>query len=104
MIGLLLALVGALVLALWAFKRYGAKLGFDPGRGLLEPKARMPLGGNRSVVVVRFLNKLLVLGVTDHAVTKLAETPFDHADPHSQDFRNALASAVQADDGLKPKP
>lgn len=40
----------------------------------LELLARKPLGRNASVAIVRAGNQAIVIGVTDHQITKLADT------------------------------
>ena len=96
--GLTLAvLLGVIFAAFWLLKRYGPKIGLGPGGrgGLLRLVDHLAVGPKKSVVVVRFLNKDLVLGVTDHSITRLAEV--DHA--ANADFADALAAkTAQPDD------
>ncbi len=42
-----------------------------------QVEARIPLGPKKHLMLVRFLNKRLLLGVTDHQITKLAELSAD---------------------------
>jgi len=85
----LLLILGLIFLAFALLKRYGlaAKL---QGRsaGTLEVKERVALGPRKQLVVVRFLNKLLVLGVTDAGINLIAEHQADH-EPLS-DFQKTL--------------
>ncbi len=96
--GLTLAvLLGVIFAAFWLLKRYGPKIGLGPGGrgGMLRLVDHLAVGPKKSVVVVRFLNKDLVLGVTDHSITRLAEV--DHA--ANADFADALAAkTAQTDD------
>lgn len=95
--GLTLAvLLGVIFAAFWLLKRYGPKIGLGPGGrgGSLRLMDHLPVGPKKSVVVVRFLNKDLVLGVTDHTITRLAEV--DHA--ANADFADALAAKTAKTD------
>jgi flagellar protein FliO/FliZ len=96
--GLTLAiLLGVIFAAFWLLRRYGPKIGLGPGGrgGMLRLVDHLSVGPKKSVVVVRFLNKDLVLGVTDHSITRLAEV--DHA--ANADFADALAAkTAQPDD------
>jgi flagellar protein FliO/FliZ len=46
----------------------------------VELLARRPLGRNASITVVRVGDRTLVIGVTDHQVTKLGEVEFEDID------------------------
>ncbi len=96
--GLTLAvLLGVIFAAFWLLKRYGPKIGLGPGGrgGNLRLTDHLSVGPKKSVVVVRFLNKDLVLGVTEHSITRLAEV--DHA--ANADFADTLAAkTAQPDD------
>ena len=95
--GLTLAvLLGVIFAAFWLLKRYGPKIGLGPGGrgGSLRLMDHLAVGPKKSVVVVRFLNKDLVLGVTDHSITRLAEV--DHA--ATTDFADALAAKTAPPD------
>ncbi|WP_428563336.1 MAG: flagellar biosynthetic protein FliO [Solidesulfovibrio sp. DCME] len=80
--------------AYWLLRRYGPKLGLGPaGRGgMLRLMAHLSLGPRRSVVVVRFLHKNLVLGVTDQAITLLTEETVDDDDDSDKNFAATLAA------------
>lgn len=76
-IGIMLLLLGGLWFLLWVIRRYG-KFNFLPsGQGLprdaLRMEAQLPLGPKKGLVVVRFLNERLLLGVTDHQINVLTE-------------------------------
>lgn len=95
--GLTLAvLLGVIFAAFWLLRRYGPKIGLGPGGrgGMLRLMDHLAVGPKKSVVVVRFLNKDLVLGVTDHSITRLAEV--DHAP--TADFADALAAKTAPPD------
>lgn len=76
---LILAVLGG---GFYLLKRFGPRAvgGGVFGRGTLQLEAQLPLGPRRSVAVVRFLNKRLVLGVTDSNITLLTETETDDDD------------------------
>lgn len=95
-IGVLLLLLAALWGGVWVLRRYG-KFNFlpQPGtlpRDALRLEAQLPLGPRRSLAVVRFLNKRVLLGVTDHQITLLTETEDGHAHD-TADFREAMDAA-----------
>jgi flagellar protein FliO/FliZ len=71
-------LLGVLWLSLWLLRRSG-KLRFLPQPGKfpkdgLVVECMLPVGPRKSIMVVRFLNKSLVLGVTDQNINLLTET------------------------------
>ncbi|GAB7079493.1 hypothetical protein JCM14635_11660 [Megalodesulfovibrio paquesii] len=71
-----------------------AGLGGQKGRQLVLESA-LSLGPRKSVMVVRFLNKQLVLGVTDTRITCLHIQEDDHAPDESDTSpRNAAASPL----------
>ncbi len=79
MIGGLFLVLALLFVLLHLLKRYGHKAGLI--RQLpadLKLVGQMALGPRKSVVVVRYLNKDMVLGVTDSSITLLTETHHDH--------------------------
>ncbi len=99
--GALLLLLGVLFLALYLLKRYGPRAGLGVfGRGELKLEGQLALGPRRSVVVVRYLNKRLVLGVTETSINLLTEMEPGH-DPESADFADTLARQTGRD---APRP
>jgi flagellar protein FliO/FliZ len=95
----LLLILAIILIAYWMLRRFGPKFGLGPGGrgGMLRLMAHLSLGPRKSVIVVRFLNKDLVLGVTDHTITLLTEGTTDHASQN--DFASTLAQNVRPDDG-----
>ncbi len=99
--------VGALVLILaviyagfWLMKRYGPRAMFGGPRGsMLKMEGHLALGPRRSVVVVRFLNKRLVLGVTDQSINLLHEAEDEPDRDGTQSFEKAMDAAVSPGDG-----
>lgn len=98
MTGGLLLLLGLLLVAFWLLKRYGPKAGLSMfKRGGLALEGSLALGPRKAVVVVRFLNKVLVLGVTENQINLLTQLD-DHHDPATgKDFSEALQNAGKED-------
>uniref|UniRef100_U5FCC3 Flagellar protein n=1 Tax=Desulfovibrio sp. U5L TaxID=596152 RepID=U5FCC3_9BACT len=95
----LFAILAVIFAAYWLLRRFGPKFGLGPGGrgGMLRLMAHLSLGPRKSVIVVRFLNKDLVLGVTDQSITLLTEGNADH-DAQS-DFAAALADQTRRPGG-----
>ena len=75
----LLLILGLIFLALALLKRFGLAARLQGrGAGALRIEERVALGPRKQLVVVRFLNKLLVLGVTDNGINLIAEHQSDH--------------------------
>jgi flagellar protein FliO/FliZ len=80
-LSLILAL---LFFLLFLLKRYGQKIGLTPQFSSgLKILGQISLGPRKSVFVVQYLNKVMVLGVTDSAITLLTETAHDDHDRNS---------------------
>jgi len=93
--GALLLLLGVLFLALYLLKRYGPKAGLRVfNRGDIKLESQLALGPRRSVVVVRYLNKRMVLGVTETSINLLTEMESGH-DPENVEFKDTLAHEVE---------
>lgn len=73
-LAVLCLIIAALWAALWYFKRRGGLtlLGLTEN---LTLEGRLSLGPKKNLMVVRFLNKRLLLGVTDQQITLLTELP-----------------------------
>jgi len=93
----LLLILAVILGGFWMLRRFGPKLGLGPVSrgGHLRLLAQLGVGPRKSVVVVRFLNKDLVLGVTEQSITLLTEVPSDH-DNSSKAFADTLAHAADA--------
>lgn len=71
-------ILALLFVALYLLKRYGAKAGLPMGmRSEMKMLGQLSLGPKRNLVVVRFLNKILVLGVTDTQINLVTEMDAD---------------------------
>ena len=94
-IGALCLILGALWGVLWLMRRSG-KFRFMPSyntfpRDALRIEAQIPLGPRRGLMVVRFLNKRLLLGLSDQQITLLSEADYDGQT--GTDFSEALEAA-----------
>jgi flagellar protein FliO/FliZ len=87
----LLLVLAIILVGFWILRRFGPKFGLGPGGrgGMLRIMAQLGLGARKHLVVVRFLNKDLLLGVTDHTITLLTEVPISHE--ADSDFAETLA-------------
>lgn len=95
-VGILFLFLALLWLAVWLVRRYG-RFNFLPRpgalpRGALAMEAQMPLGPRKGLMVVRFLNRRLLLGVTDQQITLLTEEDAHH-EPHDADFHKIMEAA-----------
>lgn len=77
-IGVLLFLLGLLFVGLWLMRKYG-KFSFIPNPSALPKNAlcletQIALGPRKSLSVVRYLDKRLLLGVTEQQITLLSES------------------------------
>jgi flagellar protein FliO/FliZ len=95
----LLCILVVIFFAYWLLRRFGHKIGLGPGGrgGMLRLMANLTLGPRKSIIVVRFMNKDLVLGVTDQTITLLTEGNVDH--DTQNDFADALAQKTRPADG-----
>ena len=95
-VGILFLFLALLWLAVWLVRRYG-RFNFLPRpgalpRGALGMEAQMPLGPRKGLMVVRFLNRRLLLGITDQQITLLTEANVHH-EPHDADFHEFMEEA-----------
>ncbi|MEZ0575694.1 flagellar biosynthetic protein FliO [Halodesulfovibrio aestuarii] len=89
-IGILLLLLGGLYGLLWFVKKVGMNKGFRGKKGgklTLDIEERFHLAPKKQLVVVRFLNKRLLLGVTDHQINLLSETETEDDSSDSSDTK-----------------
>jgi flagellar protein FliO/FliZ len=92
MAGALFLVLAVILVGFWLLKRFGPMAGLGAARGKLAFEGQLALGPRRSVVVVRFLNKVLVLGVTEHQINLLTEMDTGHdQDPAEPDTTRAPA-------------
>lgn len=96
-IGVLFLLLAFLWAGLWFIRKYG-KFNFIPRpgslpRNALRLEAQLPLGPRKGLMVVRFLNRRLLLGVTDHQITLLTESDEHHDTTNILEFKDILDEA-----------
>lgn len=99
-IGLLCLLLAILWFAVWMIRKYG-KFNFLPRPGSLPKdslvmEAQMPLGPKKGLMVIRFLDRRLLLGVTEHNITLLTEDTAANAQKN-KDFQSFLPVAASSD-------
>ena len=89
----LLLLLGVIFAAFYVLRRFGPRLGLPLARKNtgLTFEGQLSLGPKRSVVLVRFLNKVMVLGVTEQSINLLTE--IDDSHDRDTDFAAALEKA-----------
>ena len=92
-LGALLLIVGLIVAAAWGMKRFGgARFGAPkedaPELAVLNSIA---LGERRSLAIVRFGPRILLLGSTPHSVTLLAENEIENTVPRIQSVADILS-------------
>ena len=100
-VGILFLLVAVLWLAVWLARRFG-KFNFLPRPGALPRdalvmEAQLPLGPRKGLMVVRFLNRRLLLGVTDQHITLLTEEQAQH-EPQNKDFEHVMEEVSRGAD------
>lgn len=98
-IGIMFLVLALLWAVLWALRRFGrlASMPRGMGRDALYMERQLQLGPRKHLVVVRFLNKRLLLGVTDHQITLLSET-----EPHNDQLFQRCLDAEQHPDPAPP--
>jgi len=89
-IGLLLILLAILIGILFAIKKFTPAGLSNFKQNQLKVLGSLNLGPKKSIVVVRFLNSLLVIGITESNITLLKEVELDHA----QDFESVVTQKV----------
>ena len=99
-IGVMCILLAVLWGAVWAVRRYG-KFNFIPSpsalpRDALKMEGQLPLGSKKGLVVIRFLDRRLLLGITEQNIILLKDTGL-HDERDTQEFERLLNGAVQHD-------
>lgn len=107
---MVLVLVGVVVLAYfasrWLSKRYA---GQGQGRGqttkYLTVLERLPVGQDRTLIIVKVGEKAMLLGVTQHHIEKLSDVDLSTMpEPSASDtpsFSDAFKAALKSNLGLK---
>lgn len=104
-LGFLCLLLALLWFAVWLIRKYG-KFNFLPKPGSfpkdsLVMEAQMPLGPKKGIMVVRFLDKRLLLGITEHQISLLTEEKIANVQ-QNRDFQSYLPDS--ASDSGNPRP
>ena len=94
-----LALLWAL---LWLVKRHG-KGGFLGNTAGMRVESRLALGPKKWIIVVRYLNRRLVLGLTDDNISLLTEIPLEENGPAEKTTVKPTPAAT-AGNGMAPGP
>lgn len=94
-LSVLFLIVSLLWFALWYLKRRGG-INLLTRQGDLSLESRLALGPKKSIIVVRFLNKRVLLGITDQRITMLTELPDDEDDTDSRQSLKANAADFKA--------
>ncbi|WP_051257804.1 FliO/MopB family protein [Desulfovibrio cuneatus] len=96
MVGMLFLLLAVLWFALWLIKRraYKAAGGAVPAMYI---ESRLPLAPKKWVVITRFMNTRLVLGLTDSNITLLAALDVETGKPAPPDKAQGEADSAFAD-------
>ncbi|MFP4212534.1 MAG: flagellar biosynthetic protein FliO [Desulfohalobiaceae bacterium] len=91
--GSLLLLLGLILLGFYLLKRFGPKAGLRfSGSKEIKILGQVGLGPKKQLVLVRFLNRLLLLGVTDTNIQLLAEA--DDVPENQDHFQTQLQKAA----------
>ena len=93
----LLLLLGVIFVAYLLLKKFGPRMGLPARSESLKIVGQLAIGPKRSVVLVRFLNRVLVLGVTEHNINLLTEAKTDHDAPEL-DFNDLLRQTSASKD------
>lgn len=104
-LGILCILLGVLWFGVWAIRRYG-KFNFLPRPGSLPKEAlvmeaQMPLGPRKGLMVVRFMGRRLLLGVTEQQISLLTEDKVQD-ERHENDFQGIMEDARNAHSDPSP--
>ncbi|MFO8032374.1 MAG: flagellar biosynthetic protein FliO [Desulfohalobiaceae bacterium] len=96
--GSLLLLLGLILLGFYLLKRFGPRAGLRFAAGeQIKLLGQVSLGPKRQLVLVRFLNRLLLLGVTETNIQLLAEA--DDEQKNQNHFQSQLQKAAQPESG-----
>lgn len=92
--GALCLLLGVIFAGLYLLKRFGPRAGLNISQNAqLKTVGQINLGPKKRLVMVRFLNKLLLLGVTETSINVLSEAEADHAHDFDAHIHEAMASS-----------
>ncbi len=73
---LLALIIGLIFVLTWGMKKVlGRNLGLPGQEGWFQILARVPLHQNQFIALVRVVDRVMVLGITEHSITNLGEIP-----------------------------
>lgn len=78
-IGYLVLLAVMIILVVWLLKRFGLTGTSRTGGGTMDLLESLPVGQNRSIILVRVMNSVLVLSQTAQSITLLEKIEGDKA-------------------------
>ncbi|SDN47266.1 flagellar protein FliO/FliZ [Desulfonauticus submarinus] len=89
MAGALFFLLAFILLLYYLLRRFGPKSIFkSQSHGELEVLCSIPVNPKKSLLMVRFLNKKVLIGVSENTMTFLSEVEVDH--DKDEDFGKVL--------------
>ncbi|GAB6888798.1 hypothetical protein JCM13304A_22970 [Desulfothermus okinawensis JCM 13304] len=89
-LGLLLILLAVLIGILFAIKKFSPTTLSNVKQNQFKVLGNLNLGPKKSIIMVRFLNSVLLIGVTESNITLLKEVDIDHA----QDFESVFKEKI----------
>jgi len=97
-LGALLLIVGLIIAAAWGMKRFGgARFGqASEDAPRLSVLNSVGLGDKRSLAVVRFGERTLLIGSTSHSISLIAEAPVESIVTEAQSVAEMLAADADA--------
>ncbi|GAU08380.1 flagellar biosynthetic protein FliO [Desulfoplanes formicivorans] len=99
MLGWLCVILALVFVVLYLLKRFGPQAGLSMGGGKsVKILGQVSLGPKKHLVVVRFLNKILVLGVTDTQINLVTEMTTDE----STSFEDVLDATTRGNKTSRP--
>jgi flagellar protein FliO/FliZ len=91
--GALCLLLGVIFVGLYLLKRFGPSTGLKMASNTqLKVLGHVTLGPKKKLLMVRFLNKVLLLGVTETSINVLSEAEADHASDFDSHINEAMGS------------
>ena len=89
-ISAIILVAALLALAIWVLRRFNVAGVGTPSR--LKVVSHLSVGTREKLLVVRFGDEDVLLGITPHSITRLGATPAGAADNEADKFRAELES------------
>lgn len=94
-IGSLFLLLAILFLVLYLLKRFGPRTGLPFSQQYqMKILGQLSLGAKKKLILVRFLNRILLLGVTDSKIELISEMEADHENEQTKEFSQELSRKI----------